>query len=406
MREFMPKRTIVVLYLLVAFGCGYGLLRSRPLSEIMMTEAKHTDRFLRGFYELQQNWRWTSRVFAVSLDPPHIDRATYLELDCNIPLEIMSEFRTVTLTASVNGVEVGKQTFYKEGHYYFTRYVPVQALKRKPAVVEFELDRTATEAKTGRTLGMVITSIGLKEYERTAEYRETQMWIARQGFQKAVEARNLQLPPAKQQELMRLFVQLPAWQNLRFHNIQTFQNPLDLWMVQQIIYEVQPDFIVATGASYGGAALYMANALNGMGLQRSCILTVDAKNLTVEAAKDPLWKKHVEFLQGDSTDPEVVSRIAGRIKGRSAIVILGSDHAMQHVLDELRLYSPLVSRGSYLIVEATYLDGLPAQTNFGPGPYEAVRRFLEEGGNKTFDKDLSREMMVLTFNPGGWLRRK
>jgi hypothetical protein len=35
-----------------------------------------------------------------------------------------------------------------------------------------------------------------------------------------------------------------------------------------------------------------------------------------------------------------------------------------------------------------------------------VRRFLVESGGKEFEKDLSREMMVLTFNPGGWLRRK
>jgi cephalosporin hydroxylase len=402
----MPKRTVVFLCFLMAGGCGCRLLRPRPLSEIMMTETKHTDRFLRGFYELQQAWRWTSRVFAVSLDPPQTERATYLELDCNIPIEIMNEFRSVTLIARVNGVEAGRQTFYKDGRYYFTRYVPVAALRKKPAVVEFELDKSATDSKTGRMLGLIAYSVGLKEYERTAEYRETQMWLARQGFQKAVEDRNLQLPPAKQQELMKLFEQLPAWQNLRFQNIKTVENPLDLWMVQQIIYEVQPDFIVATGASYGGSALYMANALSGMGLERSRILTMDTRNLTAEAAKNPLWKKHVEFFQGDSTDLDMVSRIAGRVKGRNTIVILDSDHSMQYVLEELRMYSPLVSRGSYLIVEATDLDGVPSQLGSGPGPYEAVRRFLEEGGNKAFDKDLSREMMVLTFNPGGWLRRK
>jgi hypothetical protein len=36
----------------------------------------------------------------------------------------------------------------------------------------------------------------------------------------------------------------------------------------------------------------------------------------------------------------------------------------------------------------------------------AVLRFLEEGGSKEFDQDLTREALVLTFNPGGWLRRK
>jgi cephalosporin hydroxylase len=402
----MPKRTAVFLCLLAAGCLDCRPRRPEPVSEIVMTGAKHTDRFLRGFYELRQGWRWTSRVFGVSLDPPQTERATYLELDCNIPVEIMSGFRSVTLMARVNGVEVGRQTFFNEGRYYFTRYVPVAALTKKPVVVEFELDKSATEGNTGRLLGLIVVSIGLKEYEATAEYRETQVWLARQGFQKMVDEPNPRFPPSKQQGLMKLFDQLPAWRNLRFHNIQTVQNPLDLWMVQQLIYEIQPDFIVSTGTSYGGSALFMANALNGMGLGSSRVLTMDTRNLTAEAAKNPLWKKHVEFFQGDSTDLEMVSRIAGRVKGRNTIVILDSDHAMQHVLQELRMYSPLVSRGSYLVVEATYLDGVPAQPGSGPGPYEAVRRFLEEGGSKQFDKDLSREMMVLTFNPGGWLRRK
>jgi cephalosporin hydroxylase len=36
----------------------------------------------------------------------------------------------------------------------------------------------------------------------------------------------------------------------------------------------------------------------------------------------------------------------------------------------------------------------------------AVLEFLKEGGNQDFQQDLSREAMVMTFNPGGWLRRK
>jgi hypothetical protein len=35
-----------------------------------------------------------------------------------------------------------------------------------------------------------------------------------------------------------------------------------------------------------------------------------------------------------------------------------------------------------------------------------VRRFLEDGGSQDFEQDTTREMMILTFNPGGWLRRK
>jgi hypothetical protein len=35
-----------------------------------------------------------------------------------------------------------------------------------------------------------------------------------------------------------------------------------------------------------------------------------------------------------------------------------------------------------------------------------VLRFLKEGGSNDFEQDFSRETMVMTFNPGGWLRRK
>jgi cephalosporin hydroxylase len=41
---------------------------------------------------------------------------------------------------------------------------------------------------------------------------------------------------------------------------------------------------------------------------------------------------------------------------------------------------------------------------FGPGPTEAVRAFLAE--NDDFEIDWEREKFYLTFNPGGYLRRR
>ena len=371
-----------------------------------MVDTSRQGRLLRGFYEIREGSRWTSRVFAVSLDPPKTERGLYLELDCYVLPLLVEEFQTATLIARVNGVEVGRQALYQAGHTVFTRYVPIQALKKKPAEVEFELDRSTTDPKTGRVVGVAAVSIGLKEYEQTAEYRETQMWMAREGFQKVAAESRMQIPPAKEQELMKLFLQLPVWKSLRFQNIPVAGNPLDLWTMQQILYEQQPDFVIETGTGQGGTALYWASVLASAGLDRSRVLTVDRQNLAAEASKNPLWKKYVEFVPGDSTDTQLVSRIAERVKGRKTVVTLDSVPTMPHVLEELRLYSPLVSHGSYLVVQATNLDGVPAQPGSGPGPYEAVRRFLAESAGQGFEKDLSREMMVLTFNPGGWLRRK
>ena len=85
------------------------------------------------------------------------------------------------------------------------------------------------------------------------------------------------------------------------------------------------------------------------------------------------------------------------------MVILDSDHRKDHVVDELRLYSPLVTKGSYLIVEDTNINGRPVFPGFGPGPAEAVDDFL--AATTAFERDLSRERFFVTFNPGGYLRR-
>ena len=91
------------------------------------------------------------------------------------------------------------------------------------------------------------------------------------------------------------------------------------------------------------------------------------------------------------------------IGDRRAMVILDSAHSFGHVLSELRLYAPFVSPERYLIVEDTNVNGHPVRGDFGPGPMEAVQRFLAEDGG--FAADHSREKLLMTFNPGGFLRR-
>ena len=80
------------------------------------------------------------------------------------------------------------------------------------------------------------------------------------------------------------------------------------------------------------------------------------------------------------------------------------------MLDELRAYGPMVSPGSYIVVEDTNMDGLPLPDSLSylggqPGPMWAVREYLQAEGADLFEQDLTRENFVLTFNPGGWLKR-
>lgn len=376
-------------------------------SDVGVGDKMFENRLLKGFYESAGGWRWTGRVFAVSLDVPQPVAPTNLELDFNLPVEVMNQVPRVTLIARVNHKEVARKVYDKEGRYYFQSSVPLPALQTTPAEVEFEVDRTIKDPDHGgRELGLIVVGIGLKHVDESVTGPNKEAQLAREGYKELLLRRRMTMPVEKQNELMKLFHELPVWRHMWFHNVPIEKSPLDLWMMQQIMYEVQPDFVIETGTFRGGSALYWSHTLNGLGLENSRVITVDIQDLTKDAAMHPLWKKYVTFFLGSSTDPAIVSQIAQRVKGKKVIITLDSDHTMNHVLEELKMYSPMVSQGSYLVVEDTHLDGVPTAPDFGPGPLAAVQKFLAEGGSKDFQQDLTREAYVMTFNPGGWLRRK
>jgi cephalosporin hydroxylase len=224
------------------------------------------------------------------------------------------------------------------------------------------------------------------------------------AFEEIVARRNLKIPAEKQKEIARLFHDLDIWKNMWYLGIPIQKNPCDLWMMQQLIYETRPDYIIEAGTFRGGATLYFAHILDGLGLKNSKVITIDIENACQEAAKLPLWKKHVEFILGSSIDPQVVETIRRKTQGKKVLVVLDSVHEADHVIQELKYYAPMVSPGSYLVVEDTNSDGVPIFPG-RRGPLTAVRQFLTTEGGKDFTQDFSREALVLTFNPGGWLKR-
>lgn len=214
------------------------------------------------------------------------------------------------------------------------------------------------------------------------------------------------LPVDDQKRIMNMWNDLQIWSNTSFLGIRVMKNPMDLWMMHYIITEVKPDYIVETGTADGGSALYWAAMLDLLGLEDSRVITMDIEDHTAAVAERSLWQEYVEFIHSSSTDPETVESIADRVKGKTVMVMLDSNHEGHHVLQELRMYGPLVSPGSYLIVEDTHLDGIPVAPEWGPGPMSALIEYLDTGGAELYEQDLAREAFVLTQNPGGWLRRR
>lgn len=188
-----------------------------------------------------------------------------------------------------------------------------------------------------------------------------------------------------------------TWENTTFLGVPTLKCPLDLWVYQEMLWELRPDLIVECGTASGGSALYLATLLDLIGTGR--VVTID-----IEVRPGRPTHDRIEYITGSSTDPTVTERIVAASEGAATVmVILDSDHSQGHVQKELELYAPLVTVGSYLVVEDTNVNGHPVSPGFGPGPWEAVEAFLE--GTEDFVVDDTREKFFLTFNPRGFLRR-
>jgi cephalosporin hydroxylase len=190
----------------------------------------------------------------------------------------------------------------------------------------------------------------------------------------------------------------------KYRNAPCIQFPTDQWMMQEIIFEVEPDYIIETGTWYGATALYYADLLEKV-KPEGRVITIDIEPFHDEINVAEMWGERVEFILGSSTDPAVVARIADEVAGSTVLVTLDSDHSTDHVLRELELYAPLVSVGSYIVVQDTFLDHDAWQPGRegDQGPLEAVRRFL--AADPGFCADRSRSRYLLTQHPLGYLKR-
>jgi cephalosporin hydroxylase len=198
----------------------------------------------------------------------------------------------------------------------------------------------------------------------------------------------------------RLFYRsgVDTWSNTSWLGTAAQKCAFDLWVYQEILHELRPAVIVECGTAEGGSAFFLASI---------CDLLDHGSVITIDIEEYPERPEHprITYLHGSSTDAEVFRQVEQLVGGREPVlVILDSNHERDHVLDELRLYAGLVSPRSYLIVEDSNVNGHPVVPEFGPGPTEAVGQFLRESDE--FVVDRGREKFLLTFNPGGYLRKR
>jgi cephalosporin hydroxylase len=189
-----------------------------------------------------------------------------------------------------------------------------------------------------------------------------------------------------------------VWMDTNWMGYPILKCPLDMWIYQEIIWEMKPDFIIETGTFHGGSALYYANLFDIIGNGKVITIDIEKRN---PAPNHP----RIEYVIASSTDINIFNQIKEITNNsKSTMVVLDSDHSMDHVYKEMSLWNELVTVGNYLIVEDSNVNGHPVRDDFGPGPMEAINKFLVS--TNQFEIDYEREKFFMTQNPKGYLKKK
>ena len=241
----------------------------------------------------------------------------------------------------------------------------------------------------------------------------------------------------KRQSKDKKFKQLSnGWLNQSWKNKYTYhfkwlgrpiiQMPQDIIAVQEIIWDTKPDLIIETGIAHGGSICLSASLLalleledlrkndtsyNNIKERKVLGIDIDIRKHNKDKIKNHFLADKIEMIEGSSIDLKIFEKVRKLSQNFSNILLmLDSNHTEEHVLKELELYSPLVSKNSYCIVFDTVVANMDSEFsdnkpwNRTNSPKSAVKKFLK--ANKSFKVDrIIDQKLLISMAPGGFLKK-
>jgi cephalosporin hydroxylase len=219
------------------------------------------------------------------------------------------------------------------------------------------------------------------------------------------------------------------------------QVPQDIYAIQELVWQVKPDLIIETGIAHGGSLILSASLLamldyvdavatkmsiDPLQSKRRVIgIDIEIRSHNRKAISEHPMAHLIDLHEGSSIDTAITDKVRAQASQYSKVlVMLDSNHTHAHVLEELKLYAPMVSQGSYCVVMDSSIDNLPEGhiTNrpWGKGnnPKTALFAYLDalktgsgqigdDGKSLEFDidKDIESKLMV-SGALDGFLRRR
>jgi cephalosporin hydroxylase len=184
----------------------------------------------------------------------------------------------------------------------------------------------------------------------------------------------------------------------------------DIVAAQELVWKVQPDVIIETGIAWGGSMVFYASMLQLIGKGKIIGVDVVVPQKNIDAIMKYPFSNRIELIEGSSIDQKIVDKVKSRIKpGDKVMLMLDSNHTHEHVLEELKLYAPLVTKDSYIIVSDTVVEDIPEQTHRqrpwgkGDNPRTAVDAYLKTTDRFELDKYYYNKLLI-TFDRGGYIK--
>ena len=190
------------------------------------------------------------------------------------------------------------------------------------------------------------------------------------------------------------------------------QMPEDIVLTQEIMWETKPDYVIEAGIAWGGSLALYASFQELQGFGKVIGIDVTIPNHNKQAILNTPVSHRITLVEGSSSDPDIFREISSQIpKGSNILLVLDSNHTHDHVLAELKLWSPLLQKGNYIIVSDTIVEFIPEQSHrvrpwgHGNNPMTAVQEFLQIDNRFSSNNHYS-ERAFTSFNPSGYLVRK
>lgn len=184
-------------------------------------------------------------------------------------------------------------------------------------------------------------------------------------------------------------------QKITYKGVPCIKCPFDYVIYQMILNEVKPDLLIEIGTNHGGSALYMADIMNTIGKGEIHTIDIDDRSYP-EAKKHP----RISFFHDgwENYNLELTREY------ETILVIEDASHEYNNTLMAIERFAPIVSDGSYLIVEDGIIDALGWTANYNGGPVKAIKEFLPKHPEFQIDyKWINMFGEDATFNTLGYL---